>query len=149
MYALPFQKTVLIFRRCFLCLYGAWEFQPREVRRNARMCWQHEQHVTVGPGSSSTNRRKRKQRYASRIQELPMKNKLALSRFWAYVSCKCIISCAIQFNSQKKRDAKQPLPFCQWGNGEDTSPTAAPSGITWIQKKLTSIRTFVRCDWTQ
>ena len=50
--------------------------------------------------------------------------------FWAYVSCQSVNSCAIQLKFPKREDAKQLLSFCQWGHGDDTSPTAAPSPLS-------------------
>ena len=65
-------------------------------------------------------------------------------------------SCAIQLKSPKREDAKQPLVFCQWENGGDTSPTATPSSCGFgfykrlsltarpLSLKLLSHRTLLR-----
>ena len=60
--------------------------------------------------------------------------------------------CELMWNSaqiSKKKNAKKPLSFCQWGNGGDTSPTAAlsppsegfggvPPGTTFPKDQLPS-----------
>ncbi len=47
--------------------------------------------------------------------------------FWAYVSCQCVNSCAIQLKPPKRKTQSSRSLFVKWGNGGDTSPTAALS----------------------
>ena len=44
----------------------------------------------------------------------------------------------------QKKNAKQPLSFCQWGNGGDTSPQPRGQavGLAYLSVKLTSIENF-------
>ena len=58
----------------------------------------------------------------------------------------------------KTERRKAAALFCQWGNGGDASPTAAPSGCgfgllkreTWsfLEGKYNLRKTLVQCKWT-